>query len=63
MKIYYKDVPKALKEFKKKGIYVLQEGKYKDDWHLFMDTERIYGTLWEIGTCKDIGAPDKKYPE
>ncbi len=64
IKIYYDDMAKAIEMFAKKGIYVLQEGRYgPDDWHALMDTEKEFGTLWEIGNCKSIGDPDKKYPE
>ena len=63
IKIYYEDIPKAKEMFKKKGIFVLQEGRYKeDDWHVFLDTEKEYGIIWEIGNCMAIGPPDKAYP-
>ena len=62
VKIYYKDIEKALKEFAKKNIYVLQEGKYKSDWHVYLDTQKEFGIIWELGNCMDIGNPDKKFP-
>lgn len=64
LKVFVDDVPKAKEEFKKKGIFVIQEGRYgPEDWHVFLDTEKEFGTLWEIGNCRDIGPCDKKYPQ
>ena len=64
VKIYYEDIPKAKEIFAKKGIYVLQEGKCgPEDWHVFLDTEKEFSIIWEIGNCKDVGEPLKKYPE
>lgn len=62
LKIYYKDIPKAIEEFKKKGIYPLQQGKFDDDWHVYLDTEDKYGIIWEIGNQGRIREPVKKYP-
>ena len=64
LKMYFPDIPKAKEMFAKKGIYVLQEGRYKEeDWHVFLDTQKEFGVIWEIGNCKDIGAPHKIFPE
>ena len=64
LKMYYEDIPKTKEMFAKKGIYVLQEGRYmEEDWHVFFDTEERYGIIWEIGNCKGIGPPDKIYPQ
>jgi hypothetical protein len=63
IKIYYKDIPKALEEFKKKGIYPLQSGKFDEDWHVYLDTEKEYGIIWEIGNQGRIRKPYKRYPE
>lgn len=64
IKIYYEDIPKAKEMFASKGINVLQEGRNgPEDWFVYLDTEKEFGIIWEIGNCKDIGEPLKKYPK
>jgi methylmalonyl-CoA/ethylmalonyl-CoA epimerase len=62
-KLYYKDIDKTLYDFKKKGIGILQSGRYGDDVHFYLDTEDTYGVIIEIGNNGDIGPHLKKYPE
>jgi methylmalonyl-CoA/ethylmalonyl-CoA epimerase len=63
LKMYFEDIPKTKEMFAKMGIYVLQEARYKEeDWHVFFDTEKQFGVIWEIGNCKDIGDPWRVYP-
>jgi methylmalonyl-CoA/ethylmalonyl-CoA epimerase len=64
VKIFYKDIQKAIDDYRKKGIYVLQEGKFAGNWHVFLDTEKKFNTIWEIGNFDgNVGKPDKVYPE
>lgn len=62
VKIYYKDIEKQKAIFKKKGIYVLEEGKFKADHWVFFDTEREHGVIWEISNMADCGDPTRIYP-
>ncbi len=62
IKLYYPDVPKALEEFAGKGIYPLQQGKYDEDWHVYLDTEEKHGIIWEIGNQGRIREPKKRFP-
>ena len=63
VKIYYKDIPKALERFKKEGIYPLQSGRFGKDIHVYLDTEKEYGIIWEIGNQESIGEPNDIYPK
>ena len=63
MRLYFKNIPKALMDFQNKGFYPIQEGRYKDDMYVYLDAERSYGIIYEIGNCGDIGVPISKYPE
>jgi len=62
IKLYYKDIEKAKAVFKKKGIFVLEEGFFRDDHWVYFDTEKEHGIFWEIGNCPDVGEPAKVYP-
>ncbi len=61
VKLYYSDIEKAKQEFKKKNIFVLEEGKFRGDHFVFFDTEKEHGVVWEISNCADA-KPDETYP-
>lgn len=63
IKLFFKDIDKAVADFKSKGIEALQSGKYNDDIHVYLDTEKSHGFLIEIGNNSEIGPYFKKYPE
>ena len=63
VKMYYKDVPKAVKNFEKQGIYPLQSGRFDKDIHVYLDTEEKYGIIWELGNQEDVGSPHDVYPK
>ena len=52
----------ALADFARQGIQPLQQGKYDDDWHVYLDTEARYGVVWELGNQGRIRPPQKRYP-
>ncbi len=62
IKLYYKDCQKALEEFKKKGIEVIQSGKFDEDEFYYLDTEAALGTIYEIGNNGKIRKPERRYP-
>jgi hypothetical protein len=62
IKLYYKDCQKALEELKRKGISVIQSGKFDDDEFYYLDTESIFGIVYEIGNNGKIRAPERRYP-
>ena len=53
---------KALEEFKKKGIEVIQSGKFDEDEFYYLDTEASLGTIYEIGNNGKIREPERRYP-
>ena len=63
IKMYYEDVPKAVKKFEEQGIYPLQSGRFDKDIHVYLDTEDKYGIIWEIGNQEDVGGPSDVYPK
>jgi catechol 2,3-dioxygenase-like lactoylglutathione lyase family enzyme len=62
IKIYCPDMQKALDDFAQQGIQPLQQGKYDEDWHVYLDTEAKYGVIWELGNQGRIRPPMKRYP-
>jgi hypothetical protein len=63
VKMYYKNVPEAVKKFEKQGIYQLQSGRFEKDIHVYLDTEEKYGIIWELGNQEDVGSPHDVYPK
>jgi Glyoxalase/Bleomycin resistance protein/Dioxygenase superfamily len=62
IKIYRPDMEKALDDFARQGIKALQQGKYDEDWHVYLDTESRYGIVWELGNQGRIRQPMRRYP-
>jgi Glyoxalase/Bleomycin resistance protein/Dioxygenase superfamily len=62
IKIYYPDCQKALKQFKDKGIEVIQSGKIDKDEFYYLDTEDSLGYVIEIGNNGKIRKPERRYP-
>jgi len=39
----------AIEKYKSKGIEVIQSGKYDEDEFYYLETEKIFGVIYEIG--------------
>jgi hypothetical protein len=50
----------ALQEYRNGGIGVLQSGKVDEDEHYYLDTESIFGFVYEIGSHGKIRSPDRR---
>jgi len=59
VKFYYKDCQKIIKKFGDKGISVIQSGKFDEDEHYYLDTEKFYGIIIEIGNNGKMRPPEK----
>ncbi|QPM68539.1 VOC family protein [Atribacter laminatus] len=59
VKYYYKDCQKAIQEFGKKGITVIQSGKFDEDEYYYLDTLKYYGMVIEIGNGGKIRPPER----
>jgi hypothetical protein len=62
IKEWVDDCAKAIEEYKKKGIEVVQCGKYDDDEFYYLDTEPSLGIIYEIGNNGRIRKPERTYP-
>ncbi|MDR0362274.1 MAG: VOC family protein [Planctomycetota bacterium] len=63
LKIYYKDVEKAVADFKAKGYGVIQSGGIGNDLYFYLDTEDCcQGLLIELGNAGEVGPSDRVYP-
>jgi methylmalonyl-CoA/ethylmalonyl-CoA epimerase len=62
IKEWVDDCSAAVEEYRKKGISVIQSGKYDEDEFYYLDTESELGILYEIGNNGKIRAPERTYP-
>ncbi len=63
MKEWVEDCQKTIEEYRKKGINVIQSGKYDEDEFYYLDTEPILGFILEIGNNGKVRSPIRIYPE
>lgn len=63
VKLYYKDCRKAIEHFEKKGFKVIQSGKFGEDEFYYLDTDKAFGVIYEIGNNGKIPPPIRRYPE
>ena len=62
IKEWVDDCAVTIEEYRKKGIDVIQSGKYDEDEFYYLDTESELGILYEIGNNGKIRAPERTYP-
>lgn len=62
IKEWVDDCVAAIEAYRKKGIKVIQSGKYDEDEFYYLDTEPELGVLFEVGNNGRIRAPERTYP-
>ena len=63
VKIFFQDCEKAVADLQKKGFEVIQSGKIGQDEFYYMDTEKVFGVVWELGNVGQMPPqPTRKYP-
>jgi hypothetical protein len=62
VKLYYADCQAALARYRGQGIEVVQSGKYDEDEFYYLDTEKVFGAVIELGNAGKIRAPWRRYP-
>jgi hypothetical protein len=63
IKLYYADCAKAVRDYASRGYSVLQCGKIDDDEHYYLDTEKDFGYIVELGNAGRIRPAERRYPE
>ena len=62
IKLYYSDCAKAVADYARRGYRVIQSGKFDDDEHYYLDTEKDFGYILELGNAGKIRDSDRRYP-
>ncbi len=63
IKLYYSDCAKAVADFTRRGYPVIQSGKIDEDEHYYLDTEKDYGYIIELGNAGKIRPAERRYPK
>ena len=63
VKLFYADCGVAVADYESRGYPVIQCGKIDDDEHYYLDTEKDFGYMIELGNRGRIRAPERVYPE
>lgn len=62
IKLFYADCKKAVADFARKGYPVIQSGRIDDDEHYYLDTEKDFGYVIELGNAGRIRPAERVYP-
>ena len=63
IKLYYADCTRAVADYGAKGYGVIQSGRFDEDEHYYLDTEKDFGYIIELGNAGKIRAAERRYPE
>lgn len=63
IKIYYPDCARAVADYEQRGYPVIQSGKFDDDEHYYLDTEKDFGYVIELGNAGRIRPAERRYPD
>jgi hypothetical protein len=62
IKLFYADCEKAVADFEARGYPVIQSGRYDEDVHYYLDTEKDFGYIIELGNAGKIRPGIRRYP-
>lgn len=63
IKLFYPDCAKAVAEYARRGYPVIQSGRFDEDEHYYLDTERDFGYIIELGNAGRIRPAERRYPQ
>ena len=62
IKLYHADCAAAVADYARRGYRVTQSGRFDQDEHYYLDTERDFGYVIELGNAGRIPGPDWRDP-
>lgn len=63
IKLYHAECAKAVAAYAARGYPVIQSGKFDDDEHYYLDTEKDFGYIIELGNAGRIRPAERRYPD
>ncbi len=62
IKLYYKDCGQAIAHYAARGYPVIQSGRFGEDLHYYLDTEKDFGYILELGNAGKCPPAHRRYP-
>jgi methylmalonyl-CoA/ethylmalonyl-CoA epimerase len=62
VKLFHADCAKAVAEYERRGYPAIQSGKFDEDEHYYLDTEKDFGYIIELGNAGKIREAERRYP-
>ncbi|MDA8253115.1 MAG: VOC family protein [Rhodospirillales bacterium] len=62
IKLYHADCARAVAEYAARGYPVIQSGRFDEDEHYYLDTEKDFGYIIELGNGGRIREAERRYP-
>jgi methylmalonyl-CoA/ethylmalonyl-CoA epimerase len=62
VKLYHADCAKAVADYERRGYPVIQSGRFDEDEHYYLDTEKDFGYIIELGNAGKIREAERRYP-
>ena len=62
IKLFYNDRQQAIMNYAARGYPVIQCGRIDEDEHYYLDTEKDYGYILELGTAGKIRPGVRRFP-
>lgn len=62
IKLFHADCRKAIAHYASLGYPVTQSGTFDEDEHYYLDTEKDFGYVIELGNAGKIRPPERRYP-
>jgi methylmalonyl-CoA/ethylmalonyl-CoA epimerase len=63
VKLYHADCAKAVAGYERRGYPVIQSGRFDEDEHYYLDTEKDFGYIIELGNAGKIREAERRYPQ
>ena len=62
VKLFYADCQAAVARYVAQGYPVIQSGRFLEDEHYYLDTEKDFGYVIELGNAGRIPPAERRYP-
>ena len=55
--------PSAVTDYARRGYPVIQSGRFDEDEHYYLDTEKDFGYIIELGNAGKVRPAERRYPQ
>ena len=63
VKLFHLDCARAVADYARRGYPVIQSGCFDEDEHYYLDTEKDFGYIIELGNAGKIRPAERRFPQ